>query len=130
MKKIIVNIVWNDNYGAYSDEVPGCVATHSTIKGVKEAFVSALQFHIEGSETDELPDCLKKDFELEFELSVSALLHHYDKILTRAAISRVTGINQRQLGHYLSGYRNPRRDKRDIIIAGLHKIGNELLSIK
>lgn len=130
MKKIIVNIVWNDNYGAYSDEVPGCVATHSTIEGVKEAFVSALQFHIEGSETDELPDCLKKDFELEFELSVSALLHHYDKILTRAAISRVTGINQRQLGHYLSGYRNPRRDKRDIIIAGLHKIGNELLNIK
>lgn len=130
MKKIIVNIVWNDNYGAYSDEVPGCVATHSTIEGVKDAFVSALQFHIEGSETDELPDCLKKDFELEFELSVSALLHHYDKILTRAAISRVTGINQRQLGHYLSGYRNPRRDKRDIIIAGLHKIGNELLSIK
>lgn len=130
MEKIIVNIVWNDNYGAYSDEVPGCVATHSTIEGVKEAFVSALQFHIEGSETDELPDCLKKDFELEFELSVSALLHHYDKILTRAAISRVTGINQRQLGHYLSGYRNPRRDKRDIIIAGLHKIGNELLSIK
>ena len=130
MKKIIVNIVWNDNYGAYSDEVPGCVATHSTIEGVKEAFVSALQFHIEGSETDELPDCLKKDFELEFELSVSALLHHYDKILTRAAISRVTGINQRQLGHYLSGYRTPRRDKRDIIIAGLHKIGNELLSIK
>ena len=130
MKKIIVNIVWNDNYGAYSDEVPGCVATHSTIEGVKEAFGSALQFHIEGLETDELPDCLKKDFELEFELSVSALLHHYDKILTRAAISRVTGINQRQLGHYLSGYRNPRRDKRDIIIAGLHKIGNELLSIK
>lgn len=130
MEKIIVNIVWNDNYGAYSEEIPGCVATHSTIEGVKEAFVSALQFHIEGSETDELPDCLKKDFKLEFELSVSALLHHYDKILTRAAISRVTGINQRQLGHYLSGYRNPRRDKRDIIIAGLHKIGNELLSIK
>ncbi len=130
MEKIIVNIVWNDNYGAYSEEIPGCVATHSTIEGLKEAFVSALQFHIEGSETDELPDCLKKDFELEFELSVSALLHHYDKILTRAAISRVTGINQRQLGHYLSGYRNPRRDKRDIIIAGLHKIGNELLSIK
>ena len=83
MEKIIVNIVWNDNYGAYSEEIPGCVATHSTIEGVKEAFVSALQFHIEGSETDELPDCLKKDFKLEFELSVSALLHHYDKILTR-----------------------------------------------
>ena len=130
MKKIIVNIVWNDNYGAYSEDIPGCVATHSTIEGVKEAFRSALEFHIEGSEIEELPDCLKEEYELEFVLAVSALLHHYDKILTRAAISRVTGINQRQLGHYLSGYRNPRRDKRDIIIAGLHKIGNELLNVK
>ena len=106
------------------------MATHSTIEGVKEAFRSALEFHIEGSEIEELPDCLKEEYELEFELAVSALLHHYDKILTRAAISRVTGINQRQLGHYLSGYRNPRRDKRDIIVAGLHKIGNELLNVK
>lgn len=130
METIKVNIVWNDNYGAYSDSVPGCVATNSTIEGVKEAFASALQFHIEGSDYEDLPDCLKNEYELEYELSVSALLHHYDKILTRAAISRITGINQRQLGHYLSGYRNPRKDKRDIIIAGLHKIGNELISVK
>lgn len=130
MKKILVNIVWNDNYGAYSDLIPGCVATHTTIEGVKEAYISALEFHVEGSEYDELPDCLKEEYELEFELSVSALLHHYDKILTRAALSRITGINQRQLGHYLSGYRNPRKDKREIIINGLHIIGQEFLSVK
>ena len=130
MNKILVNIVWNDNYGAYSDEVPGCVATESTIDAVKEAFKSAIEFHIEGSDYDELPQCLKEEYELEFELSVSALLHYYDKILTRAALSRITGINQRQLGHYLSGYRNPRKDKREIIIKGLHKIGQELLNVR
>ena len=70
MKKILVNIVWNDNYGAYSDLIPGCVATHATIDGVKEAYKSALEFHIEGSEDDDLPECLKEEYELEYELSV------------------------------------------------------------
>ena len=121
MKKILVNIVWNDNYGAYSDLIPGCVATHATIDGVKEAYKSALEFHIEGSDDEDLPECLKEEYELEYELAVSALLHYYDKILTRAALSRITGINQRQLGHYLNGYRNPRKDKRELIINGLHK---------
>ena len=130
MNKILVNIVWNDNYGAYSDEVPGCVATESTIDAVKEAFKSAIEFHIEGSDYEDLPQCLKEDYELEFELSVSALLHYYDKILTRAALSRITGINQRQLGHYLSGYRNPRKDKSEIIVKGLHRIGGELLNVR
>ena len=130
MNKILVNIVWNDNYGAYSDEVPGCVATASTIDAVKEAFKSAIEFHIEGSDYEDLPQCLKEEYELEYELSVSALLHYYDKILTRAALSRITGINQRQLGHYLSGYRNPRKDKREIIVKGLHRIGEELLNVR
>ena len=130
MKKILVNIVWNDNYGAYSDLIPGCVATHATIDGVKEEYKSALEFHIEGSDDEDLPECLKEEYELEYELAVSALLHYYDKILTRAALSRITGINQRQLGHYLNGYRNPRKDKRELIINGLHKIGQEFLSVK
>ncbi len=130
MKKILVNIVWNDNYGAYSDLIPGCVATHATIDGVKEAYKSALEFHIEGSDDEDLPECLKEEYELEYELAVSALLHYYDKILTRAALSRITGINQRQLGHYLNGYRNPRKDKRELIINGLHKIGQEFLNVK
>ena len=130
MKKILVNIVWNDNYGAYSDLIPGCVVTHATIDGVKEAYKSALEFYIEGSDDEDLPECLKEEYELEYELAVSALLHYYDKILTRAALSRITGINQRQLGHYLNGYRNPRKDKRELIINGLHKIGQEFLSVK
>lgn len=130
METIKVKIVWNDNYGAVSDTVPGCVATHKTLDGVKEAYASALKFHIEGSETDELPECVRGEYELEFSLEVSALLHYYDGILTRAALSRVTGINQRQLGHYLSGYRNPRADKRDMIVAGFHKIGQEFMQIR
>jgi hypothetical protein len=31
MKKIKVQVSWLDNYGACSDEVLGCVATHKTL---------------------------------------------------------------------------------------------------
>ena len=40
--------------------------------------------------------------------------------------SRLTGINQKQLGHYMQGIRHPRKEQRARIIEGLHKLGKEL----
>ena len=42
MQKIKVQIGWLDNYGAGSDEVPGCVATHKILEGVKKAYTESL----------------------------------------------------------------------------------------
>ena len=53
----------------------------------------------------------------------------YDGILTRAALAKVTGINQRQLGHYAQGIRTPRPQQREKIIQGFHKLGQEFLSV-
>lgn len=36
MEKTIIQIVWNKNYGAYTDLLPGCVAADETLQGVKE----------------------------------------------------------------------------------------------
>ena len=46
-----------------------------------------------------------------------------------AALSRVTGINQRLLSHYANGLRNPRPAQRQRIVDGVHEIGRELLSV-
>ena len=129
MEKIKVIIDWEDNYGAASDEIAGCVATHKTFEGVKEAYASTLAFHIEGMHPHEIPHKLQGEYELEFELTAQALLHHFDGILTRAAISRVTGINERQLGHYMTRHRIPRLAQRSRIIDGLHRIGKELTAV-
>jgi predicted RNase H-like HicB family nuclease len=43
------------NYAAYSPDVPGCVATGSTIEEVKQQFAEALQFHFEGLLEDNEP---------------------------------------------------------------------------
>ena len=131
MHIITVNIDWEDNYGAYSEEVSGCVATNKTLEGVKLAYIEALEFHLEGlhKDGDEIPAVLKGKYRLDFVLNVRALLHYFEGVLTRSALSRVTGINERQLGHYITGHRKPRPEQRKKIVEGIHRIGKEIDSV-
>lgn len=129
MEKIKVIIDWDQNFGAASEMVPGCVATARTFDEAKAAYMSAFEFHLEGLRPEELPEFASKKYELEFELSAQALLHRFDGYITRAALSRATGINAKQLGHYMSGHRTPRADKRKKIVEGLHRLGEEFISV-
>jgi len=131
MRKIKVQVSWMDNYGACSEEVLGCVATNKTLEGVKKAYAESLGWHLDAMKVDgdEIPKVFQEDYELEFELNIQALLHYFDGILTRSALARVTGINERQLGHYATGHRNPRPAQRLKIIEGIHKIGAEFNSV-
>ena len=132
MEKIIVDISWDKNYGAVLEEVNGViVATHKTLEGVKEAFESALHFHIDGlmKDGDNIPEILRADYQLIFRLDTYALLNHYKGIFTYKALSRVTGINEKLLGHYAQGVRNPRTGQRQKIVDGIQKLGKELITV-
>jgi hypothetical protein len=136
MEKIIVKVGWSGkNYSCVADHpaLNGIIiVTNNTLEGLKKAFQESLLFHItEGAgEEDAFPEwLLSGDYELSYELLTSALLHSLDGILTRSAIARVTKINERQLGHYASGARNPRPKQRQRIIDGIHEISRELSSI-
>ena len=131
MQTITVNIDWEDNYGAYSEEVSGCVATNKTLEGVKQAYIEALEFHLQGvrADGDEIPAAMQGKYRLDYVLNVRALLHYFERVLTRSALSRVTGINERQLGHYITGHRKPRPEQRKKIVEGLHRIGKEINSV-
>lgn len=129
MQTIKVIIDWDNNFGAASEDVPGCVATGKTIEAVKEAYISALKFHIEGSKKDELPKVLHNKYKLKFELSAQSILQSVDGIITRAALSRVTGINERQLGHYMTRHRAPKPEQRNKIVNGINNITNRLKEV-
>ncbi|MGI8905049.1 MAG: type II toxin-antitoxin system HicB family antitoxin [Candidatus Sumerlaeaceae bacterium] len=45
----------DSNWAAYSPDVPGCMATAKTRKGVERRFREALQFHLEGLREAGLP---------------------------------------------------------------------------
>jgi hypothetical protein len=136
MEKINIAISWSgNNYCACAlgEELNGLVsATDKALNGVKNAFESALQFHIEGclADGDQLPEwLLSGNYDLSYVLETSALLHSLDGILTRSAVARATGINERQLGHYASGLRNPRPEQRAKIIDGIQNLSKELASV-
>jgi hypothetical protein len=136
MERINVTIGWSgNNYsaGTSGETVNGCIiATHKTLEGVKTAFESALHFHIEGcvADGDRLQEwLLSGNYELNYIYETPALLHSLDGVITRSAIARVTGINERQLGHYASGIRNPRPEQRKRIVSGIHQISRELASV-
>ena len=44
-----------DGYGAYSPDLPGCVAVAETRREVEEKIYEAINFHIEGLIEDDLP---------------------------------------------------------------------------
>ncbi len=45
----------NDNYSAYSPDLPGCVATGETREEVERNIHEAIQMHVQGLREDDLP---------------------------------------------------------------------------
>jgi len=136
MEKIQVKIGWSgNNYSCVADDKPLngiIVVTNKTLDGLKNDFQESLQFHIEGciKGGDQLPEWLVSgQYELNYILETSALLHSLDGILTRSAIARVSGINARQIGHYASGLKNPRPKQREKIITGIQRISKDLAMV-
>jgi predicted RNase H-like HicB family nuclease len=133
MEKVIVAIFFTGkNFCAYAPVLPGCVSTADSLSEMKENIGEAIAFHVEGSlkDNDPFPDIFKGPYELEFIVTTEALLEAYSGVFTKAALSRITGINERQLWHYAAGVRKPRRAQAKRIEEGIHKLGRELLTIQ
>ncbi len=129
MEKVKVSVGYcENNYGAGAVDF-ACIATGRTLEEVKSEIADALEFHFEAMREDNEPCPAVGDYELEFELSPSALMNHYKNIVPFSALSRVTGISQRILGHYATSYRTPRPEQYKKIIDGYHAIGAQLSAI-
>ncbi len=136
MEKIIAKIGWSgSNYSCVCEDprINGIVvATHKNLESLKANFKETIEFHIQGCvrSGDKIQDWLVAgNYEVEYSYEVSALLHRLDGIVSRAAIARATGINERQIGHYASGLHKPRTDQRKRIIEGIHNIGKQLMQV-
>lgn len=133
MKTINVIVEWSDkNFcGGYGDKELGAVlATGATLEDFKRDFEEALDFHIEGMvEHGDAPEWAKEgSYEIVYQMEVSAVLRQAVQYTTMAAVSRVSGINQKLLEHYASSRKHPRQKQQDKIREALHKIGNEILA--
>jgi predicted RNase H-like HicB family nuclease len=120
-----------DGYGVSFDEIDNVFGFGETVELAKEDAKATINFYIEclNKTKRPIPEILQREYELVYEFDTEALLKYIEGTVTKAALSKASGINQSQLSHYSTGLRKPRKEQRDKIIAGLHKLGKDLLSV-
>jgi hypothetical protein len=119
-------------YCAAMDALPGwVVGVTGSFQDLKREVKESIEFYVECAKAngENYPEGLDKEYELEYVFSIESLLCFYDGIISRAAISRLTGINEKQLGHYICGRSRPRKEQKTKIVNSFHQLGRELMSV-
>ena len=132
MKQIHVILeLGKDGYGIWFEELPHVFGFGETVEAAKNDAQAALEGYIVAlnKSNQPVPEILQGEYELVYQFDVEALLKHIDGTVTKTALAKAAGINPVQLSHYSSGLKKPRKQQREKIIAGLHKLGRELLSV-
>lgn len=71
-----------------------------------------------------------EEVEFEFVYDVASFLQHYAYAFSLAGLERITGVNQKQLGHYISGYRKPSRKTIEKIESSIKDFCKELSTVQ
>lgn len=127
MKKVKVFIEKGvDEYSAYMDDTPlsySCIgegeSVEETIADFKAAYEEMREhFRSVGEHFEEV--------EFAFYYDIPSFLQEYAYAFTLAGLERITGVNQKQLGHYISGYRKPSEKTIRRIEEGIHRFSAQL----
>lgn len=133
MEKVIISTSKTDNgFCASCELLPGWVVAFSgTFSDFAKYVQESIDFYIECAKADrrDYPKVFDNQYVFEYQMNIQTILYCYDKIITRAALSRLTGINERQLGHYICGRSHPMKKQQDKIVNALHSLGKELQSV-
>ena len=70
------------------------------------------------------------DLEFEFRYDTASFLQQYAYAFTLAGLERITGVNQRQLSHYINGVRKPSEKTIRKIESRLHQFGQEIAAVR
>lgn len=68
--------------------------------------------------------------EFEFKYDVPSFLQYYAYAFTLAGLERITGVNQKQLGHYISGFRTPSQKTAQKIEEKIKGFAKEIESVR
>lgn len=113
-------------FSIYSDSETypyGIIGTGSSIQKAKEDFLAGYE---------EMKECILENGEVFeeatfiFRYDIPSFLQEFAYAFTLAGLERITGINQKQLGHYVSGYRKPSSKTIRKMEDGIHKFSEQL----
>ncbi len=127
MKKAIVVVEHSEkNLSAYIEGAP-IFTVGTNLDDIEKNIKDAIEFYLEDNNNP--CEILLGEFELEFKIDVATFINYYSNIFTKAALSRITGINERQLWHYAAGVHKPRKTQMEKIENGIKHLSKELSSI-
>jgi len=70
-----------------------------------------------------------EEVEFSFKYDMASFLSYYSKAFSLAGLSRITGINQGQLSHYVTGRRSPSRTTIARIQDSIHAFASDLSKV-
>lgn len=115
------------NDGMYSAYMPddnnlhfNAIGEGSTAKEAHDDFLAVVEA-FRADFPDEVAELL-----FDFSYDLASFLAYYSGKLTLAGLSRITGVAQGQLSHYITGHRNPSPRTVEKISRALHSFGTEL----
>lgn len=119
-----------DEYSAYLDDNSldySCIGTGLTVDEAIADFRSAYEemkafFKSKGKPFEEI--------ETVFYYDIPSFLREYAFAFSLAGLERITGVNQKQLGHYISGYRKPSEKTIRKIEEGIHRFSEQLAAVR
>ena len=124
MKAIIRIESSTDFLGAWAENLEGVTAGGNTMSELKKNILECIDIQ------KELGNIPNENYELVYQYDTQSLLKYYGKIFTMPALERLTGINQKQLHHYIMGKSTPREQTKNKIEIAMHTLGQELLAVK
>lgn len=103
----------------------------NTQDAAKQDLVGSIEFYLETCREKRFsyPEWLDGNYQIVYGYDTQSILKILRGVITKAAIARRSGINQKQLGDYESGRSKPRPATARKIEDAFHSLGDELRSI-
>ena len=105
----------------------GCIGEGKSVEETKADFMKAVgeMQEVYAEEGSKFPDV-----EFDFIYDMAAFLNYYAYAFSLAGLARITGVNQGQLSHYVTGRRRPSKSTVEKIEQSLHDFANEIGQVK
>lgn len=119
-----------NNLSAYIEGAP-VMTVGNDVKEIEKNMKEAVELYLDScNEMNIAPvEILQGEFTLKFKIDAATFINYYSSIFTKAALSRITGINERQLWHYAAGVHKPRKQQLEKIQKGINSLLEELAAI-
>jgi hypothetical protein len=75
---------------------------------------------------DEISKPFPVDLDFVFTYDVASFLAYYSNVMSLAGLQHITGVNQGQLSHYVTGHRKPSKKTVEKIEKSLHSFAEEI----